>query len=302
MSDLDRAIAAVARKQHGAFTARQVAIAGGQKHQIAYRVSTGDWLALDRGVYALSSALPTWRRQVMAAILSKSEAIASGLTAGSLHSILGCRRVRPEITVPTSASPGSRLATVRRRSDFREIAKAVVAGIPTASVAEALFDLAWRWPLPMLEGAVDDSLVRNNVTIDELRAVLDRVGGQRGVPRFRTVIEGIDDTYVPTASELERVLFRAIDDPRVPPIERQARLDWWPIMPHRVDAVIEEWKLILEADGRTFHTKRADFERDRERDNLAVAHGYRVLRFTWRALDRDSEAVLRLVLGAGKNR
>ena len=73
-------------------------------------------------------------------------------------------------------------------------------------------------------------------------------------------------------------------------------------MPHRVDAVIEEWRLILEADGRTFHTKHSDFERDRERDNLAVAHGYRVMRFTYRALNSDPAAALRLVLGAGGHR
>lgn len=71
-------------------------------------------------------------------------------------------------------------------------------------------------------------------------------------------------------------------------------------MPHRVDAVIPDWNLILEADGRAFHTKRADFERDRQRDNLAAAHGYRVMRFTHRALTQDPAAVLQLVLNAGQ--
>ena len=195
------------------------------------------------------------------------------------------------------------MAVVRRRSDFDDIATVIVGYIPTASIAETLFDLARRWTMPMLEGAVDHCLVRNRVTTDELFAVLDRVDGSRlkGTKAFRESLEGIDDAYVPTESELERMLFRAIDDARVPPVDRQARLAWWPLMPHRVDAVIEDWRLILEADGRTFHTKRSDFERDRERDNLAVAHGYRVMRFTYRALQSDPEAVLRLVLGAGKH-
>ncbi len=73
-------------------------------------------------------------------------------------------------------------------------------------------------------------------------------------------------------------------------------------MPHRVDAVIPEWRLILEADGRAFHTKRADFERDRQRDNLAAAHGYRVMRFTYRALTKDPAGVLQLVFNAGQHR
>ena len=297
------AISAIARAQHGVITRQQASDAGVTDRQIARRLESGYWIALDRGVYAVASAPATWRRQVMAAVLSRNRAIASGITAGALHGIPGCRRVRPEITVPRSAGTGSPLAVVRRRGDFEQIGKVSVSGIPTMAVAETLFDLARRWTLPMLEGAVDHCLVRGEVTIEELRTVLDRVARSRlaGTPSFRKCIEGLDDDYVPSESELERMLFRALDDPRVPPIDRQARLVWWPILPHRVDAVIEEWRLILEADGRTFHTKRADFERDRERDNLAVAHGYRVMRFTWRTLSRDPDAVLDLVLNASAN-
>jgi very-short-patch-repair endonuclease len=303
VSDLDRSISDLARKQHGVFTVQQVKRVGGQKHQIHYRVSSGDWLTLDRGVYALPSAPSTWRRQVMAAVLGKSRAIASGMTAGSLHTIPGCRQVRPEITVPLAVSAASPLATVQRRSDFDSIAKTTVAGIPTMSAAEVLFDLAKRWPLSRLEGAMDHCLVRGQIEGPELRRILERVNGSRlkGTRRFRECVEGIDGTYVPTESELEQMLFRAIDDPRVPRIDRQARLAWWPLLPHRVDAVVQEWRLILEADGRTFHTKRADFERDRQRDNLAAAHGYRVMRFTYWALTNDPDGVLALVLGAGKH-
>jgi very-short-patch-repair endonuclease len=300
---LDRSISDLAQRQHGVFTARQVNGVGGQHHQVQYRVSTGDWLVLERGVYALASAPPTWRRQVMAAILGKRQAIASGLTAGSLHNIPSCRRLRPEITIPTSGNVSSSLATVRRRSDFDSIDKTLVAGIPAMSVAETLFDLAKRWPMPVLEGAVDHCLVRGAVEAADMQRVLDRVEGSRlkGIKRFRDCVYGIDSGYVPTESELERMLLRALDDPRVPHIDRQVRLAWWQLLPHRIDAVIEVWKLILEADGRTFHTKRIDFERDRQRDNLAVAHGYRVMRFTYRALVSDPDAVLALVLGAGKH-
>lgn len=303
VSDLDRLVSDVARKQHGVFTVHQVKDMGGQKHQIHYRVIAGDWLALDRGVYALASAPSTWRRQVMAAILGKGRAVASGMTAGSLHDLPGCRRVRPEITVPLTVSAGSSLARVRRRSDFDSIEKVAVAGIPTMSVAETLLDLARHWSLPQLEAAMDHSLVRGRVAVAELRRILGRVDGSRleGIGRFRECVEGLDSGYVPTESELERMLFRALDDPGIPLIDRQARLAWWPVLPHRVDAVIEAWRLILEADGRTFHTKRADFERDRRRDNLAVAHGYRVMRFTYRALSADPKAALALVLGAGKH-
>ena len=105
--------------------------------------------------------------------------------------------------------------------------------------------------------------------------------------------------YVPTESELERLLFSVVDNPSIPPPKRQVRLDWWSKMPHRVDALIVPWSLILEADGRPFHTKRADFERDRRRDNLAVANGYRVMRLTYQMLTREPRAVREQIIAAG---
>ncbi len=304
MSDLDRAISLLARTQHGVFNHRQVVGSGGTKRQAFYRLSSGDWLSLDRGVYALASAPATWRRQLMAAVLSKNRAIVTGSSAGALHSIPGCRLGRPEITVPYSGSAASSVAVVRRRSDFTAIQRVTIDRIPTATVAETLFDLSNRLPRLALEGAVDDCLVRSAVSVGDLQVVLERISGSRlkGTKAFRETIAGLTDDYVPTESELERMLLRAIDDPRVANVNRQARLAWWPALPHRVDAVIPEWWLILEADGRAFHTKRADFERDRQRDNLAAAHGYRVMRFTYRALTKDPAGVLQLVLNAGQHR
>lgn len=304
MSDLDRAISLLARTQHGVFNHRQVVGSGGTKQQTFYRLSSGDWLSLDRGVYALASAPATWRRQVMAAVLSKNRAIATGSSAGVLHGITGCRPGRPEITVPYSGRATSSLAVVRRRSDFTAIHTVTVDRIPAASVAETLFDLSNRLPRLALEGAVDDCLVRSAVSVEGLHVVLERISGSRlkGTKAFRETVVDLTDDYVPTESELERMLLRVIDDPRVPNVNRQARLAWWPVLPHRVDAVIPDWRLILEADGRAHHTKRADFERDRQRDNLAAAHGYRVMRFTYRALTKDPAGVLHLVLNAGQHR
>ncbi len=301
MPDLDLALSAFARAQYGTFNRRQVLAAGGSERQVAHRLESGQWIALDSGVYALSSAPAIWRRQVMAAVLSKSRAIVSGISAGVLHDIPGCRPGRVEISVPRSGGTRSAIATVRRRSDFDGIRKVRVGRIPVTSVAETLLDLSRVLTPVQLEGAVDECLVRRAVDLPDLRAVRERVSASRvqGTRAFREVLADLTAEYVPTESELERMLLRAIDDPRVPPAERQARLSWWPVLLHRVDAVIEEWRLILEADGRTYHTKRADFERDRQRDNLAVAHGYRVMRFTYRALRNDPGGVLELVLHAG---
>jgi very-short-patch-repair endonuclease len=55
------------------------------------------------------------------------------------------------------------------------------------------------------------------------------------------------------------------------------------------------WRLIVEADGRCWHTRIDDFERDRWRDNVATTHGYDVLRFTYRQLTAGREEALALL-------
>ncbi|MEN8114871.1 MAG: DUF559 domain-containing protein [Actinomycetota bacterium] len=301
MSDIDRLLATIATRQHGVFSHRQALAVGATRGQIDYRRASGAWIDLDYAVYSLDSSPATWRRQVMAAILSKNRARASGFTAGVLHGMANCRKGKPEIAVPSSGNAVSKLAVVRRRSDFTSRKQVLVDHIPTFDAATTLFDLASRLPPERLRRTIDDCLVRRRVTAEELRAVLDLYDGCRmaGAVRFREAIEEITDAYVPSQSDLEGLLFGILDDPRIPHPDRQAKLSWWEELPHRVDAYIHPWVLIAEGDGRTYHTKRADFENDRRRDNLAVAHGYRVLRFTYRMLKDDPGEVLRIVLQAG---
>lgn len=239
----------------------------------------------------------------MGSVLGRNRAIASGATAAALHDLPGFRQGWPELSVPHTGSARSELATVHRRVDFTAIATTVVDGIPVSTVAETLFDIALRAHPARLRRAIDHALVKDLTTVAELHDVLDRIDGSRlkGTVAFREAVVDLDGSYVPTQSETEQLLAAALDDPRVPPIERQAHLSWWDELPHRVDAVIMDWRLILEADGRTYHTKREDFERDRQRDNLAAAHGYRVMRFTYAMLRDDPGRVLEMVLRAGRS-
>ena len=271
--------------------------------QIDHRRASGAWIDLAHGVYALDSAPATWHRQVMAAVLSKNRARASGITAGVLHEIAHCRKGKPEITVPRTGNALSRLAVVRRRSGFSTLGQVLIDHIPTTDIPNTLFDLSVQLNPTQLQRAVDDCLVRRRVTAEDLRSILDRFDGCRlpGTTIFRETVVSITDAYVPSESDLELLLIAVLADPRVPTLDLQVRLPWWSERPHRIDAFIQPWSLIIEGDGRTYHTKRADFESDRQRDNIAVANGYRVLRFTYRMLVDDPADVLQTVLRAGSS-
>jgi very-short-patch-repair endonuclease len=61
---------------------------------------------------------------------------------------------------------------------------------------------------------------------------------------------------------------------------------------HLVDFVWLEQRLIVEVDGYDTHRDRAAFERDRRRDQILTAAGYRVIRITWRQLTQEPLAVI----------
>jgi very-short-patch-repair endonuclease len=48
---------------------------------------------------------------------------------------------------------------------------------------------------------------------------------------------------------------------------------------YRADIVIAQARLVIEFDGFQYHRSKSAFQKDRERQNLFVAHGWRVLRF-----------------------
>jgi len=50
-------------------------------------------------------------------------------------------------------------------------------------------------------------------------------------------------------------------------------------------------RVIVELDGRATHHTTLAFDNDRERDRILMAHGWRVMRVTWRQPCRDPEAL-----------
>jgi very-short-patch-repair endonuclease len=74
---------------------------------------------------------------------------------------------------------------------------------------------------------------------------------------------------------------RGLPTPRVNTVVAGLEVDFsWP-----------QQRLIVETDGHRHHGTRAAFERDRERDALLTALGWRVVRVTHRRLARQSREV-----------
>jgi Transcriptional regulator, AbiEi antitoxin len=291
--DVDRAIEALARRQHGVFSRRQALLAGATSSLINRRVQSGAWLRLGPSVYALPGNQPTWRRQLKAAELSVQGAAVCGRAAAALNRLTGFRPARPEIVVPATASARSDLAVVRR---YRPGSLTVVDGIRVVSAAQALVDAASHASVRLIRRALDDLVGDDPAQLDHVRRRFLAARGRPGLAGLGVLLAERGDGYVPTQSELEQALRDLADEPSVPTPTWQAPLPWRPTAPQRVDGLIEPWQVVLEADGRRWHTRVADFERDHDRDLTALRHGYVVARFTWvQLIHRPVESLATLI-------
>jgi very-short-patch-repair endonuclease len=186
------------------------------------------------------------------------------------------------LLVPSNASRRRALADTHR---YAGALLTTVDAIRVTAIAQTVCDLAGRVSILRLERALDDALVSRRLATAELveRATFYEGSRRPGLPVLRALLdERTGAGWAPAESELERALHQMLARvPSRPRMVRQAALPWRTPVAGRVDVLLPDHRLIIEADGRRWHTRVADFDRDRWRDNQAVAHGYRVQRFTW---------------------
>jgi very-short-patch-repair endonuclease len=265
-------------------------------------VECGKWVQLDTRVFAVGSAPATWPRQMTAAVLSRPVALVAGRSAGYLHEFPGFRSGRPEILVPFAGNARSPLARVIRSRHFEQIASARVRGFQVTSVAETVLTLSYRESWETIELLVDDQLAAGRLAVPDFDPIFDRLidARLRSLPMLRRIVaDRSEDAYQPPTTELERLLYRALDSEELPTFERQIPFEY-ETTDATVDAYIPSWRLIVEGDGRRWHTRKADFERDRERDNAAAAAGLQVVRFTYRMLQDDLDRCHRILIETGR--
>jgi len=300
----DRRAARLIAAQDGAISRSQASELGFSDAQIAQRLAVGRWVRLCRGVYAPATSESSWHQRLRAAILSNPEALVAGRSAAVLLDFPGFPRTRPEILMPFDGDSRSDIARVIRSRHFDSISRTKVNRFKTTTPAETVLTLSLRETAATIERLVDDLLARRKLRMVDFDPILDRLAKarQRGLPPLKRIIAArSSDAYRPPTSELERMLYRLLDQPGVPPYSRQLPIEY-PTVRATVDAFIEKWRLIVESDGRAWHTRSADFDRDRKRDNAAAAEGFQVVRFTYSMLDNEWDECLRTLLDAGSHR
>lgn len=298
----DRRLDEFAARQYGVFSLDQAKSVGLSTSMVETRIKNGAWIRLAPGVYSMSSAPPRWERQMAAAVLTRSGSIVAGPSAAFLHGLDGFNPGRPVIMIGPSGNARSQIARVIRCESFSEIRRTRVKGFEAEHPVESVVTLSRGLGAARLERLVDDGLVARSFSPEELFEAIERRGASPGVARLRPIAATrLPDAYEPPVSELERLLHAVLDDSRIPSSQRQIPFDF-PAVRMTVDVFIPAWRLIVEADGRRWHSRLEDFERDRRRDNAATAHGYGVLRFTYQMLKGQPGECLETLLQTGRTR
>jgi very-short-patch-repair endonuclease len=291
----ERQIGALATRQHGVITRRQLVELGLKRGAIDNRVNARRLHPVHRGVYAYGHRRLGQRGIWMAAVLASGrDAVLSYRSAAALWGLIRSRWSLVDVT-SVHGRPGR--ADIRlHRSKVEDNERTVESGIPVTSVARTLLDLAEVVDESRLRRAFEEADRLKLLRMAQMERVCAQAGRRKGLSALRRLI---DDAREPatTRSPLENRFVEFYREHLSDLPEPQTNVS---ILDHEVDAYWPPQRLVVEMDSWEFHSHRAAFESDRKRDTAMQAAGYRVIRLTHRRLEEEGPTVaiqLRKLLG-----
>ncbi|MGH8874084.1 MAG: type IV toxin-antitoxin system AbiEi family antitoxin domain-containing protein [Acidimicrobiia bacterium] len=296
--DSEYTLLPVAASQAGYFTLQQALAAGFTPAMVRHRLQSERWLHVHHGLYRIQSLGDDYVGRLRAAVVALPGAVVSHQAAGVLHGFPYLEKDLACVTVHSSTTHCFPEVVVHRTRDLADHHRTVIDLLPVTTVARTVVDLAAVCHIKLVAVILDELLVQRRLQPDALNRVFHEVA-RRGKPGSgplrELLVERLSDDLI-HATKLERLgrdLFRSGGLP-VPVWQYPA-----PWNDHeRIDCAWPSCAVGCEFDGRRWHTRAADFERDRRRDRQAILHGWRILRFTWEDLTRRPEEVLRQVRSA----
>jgi hypothetical protein len=289
-----------AAMQCGVFSRAQVLALGGNDSLIDRRLRSSIWIRRHPGVYGLAGVPPSWQQEVWAALLAIGpHGTVTHETSLRIHGVGDDLVPRYPLTFTIPHGGHARIdgAVVHQIDDLRKSHREVIGGLPVSTAARAVVEVAATVGRRRLGDIVDELVVNRQTSHDRIAACLADVARprKRGVIALGAVLDERGDGYIVPASELERSLFSALDDGGLPTPARQVPLPGRGAVRGVVDAAYADARLILEADGRRWHTRVRDLKRDHERDAEAARVGWQTLRFVYEQITGHPEEIAAVV-------
>jgi hypothetical protein len=299
MEERERRLARLAAQQHGAFTTAQAAGCGFNRRLIDRWAQRGVFLRVHPSVYVIGGSPRTWMQEVSAAVLSVNDAAAvSHQTAAVLWEMTDRRPDRIDVVTARWDRVRRPCIAVHESRDLLELDRVVLDGIAVTSPVRTIVDLGAEAPLWLVESCLDTALRAGLFDAQDVRRFIARIArrGRRGVGKIRPLIEERLKWEGLTESELEDKFRRLIHLSGLPrPVPQFQLRDARGRFVCRADFAYPDRHLLVELDSEAFHMDRSTFQRDRDKQNRALALGWTTLRFTWSDLTKRPDQAIQLL-------
>lgn len=275
-------IIAVAAANAGVCTRRALLTQGVSEAAVDRHVSAGMLQTIRSGVYVVA-ALSGPRTDYHLAVANLPRAAISHVSAGRLRDLpVPADQPTVEVTVPFDDG-GRRFDGVTVHRTRLPLTIDVVSlddGLPITSLARTVFDLASCLRPNRLEHVIQTAMIHGGLTADEFWACYQPLAryGVRGLRALRRIMTKLLDDQPTPQSKLEATMDGLLTEHGVFGFRRQYRPPWYDGVRGVVDFAHPQARLVLEADGRSWHATTQAMAEDRRRDRLAAAHGWTVLR------------------------
>ena len=289
---------ALAQAQHGVVTTAQAVRLLGATRKTRW-VAEGRLVSVQTSVFRLAGSPGTWHQQLHAAALS-SGGVVSHRSAAELWGM-----IQPAGYIDVSVHP-DRLPRVRppailhRIKDLRPDLAVEREGMAITDPTRTIIDLGLVLPTRSVSAALGKALSIRLLTITQAKSLREALArrGRNGTGIAGEVIDGRLLTGGNDKSELETRLWRLTQGASLPPPKLQHEVWHAGRCIALIDAAYPDLKLAIEVDGYEFHSSPDAFQHDRTRQNLLVALGWTVLRFTWADVVKHPDMVASLIRDA----
>ena len=238
--------------------------------------------AIVPGVYRIFSTTDGWQ-PIAAAVMTLRAGVADLHTAASLHGFRLGYRGLPQVVVPHGGTNRSGLAAVRQTRNLNDVDVGRVENIPSLTLARTVCELAAVLSPQAAARFVTQAIGSGKVAESEVVACDLSMArqGRPGVKARRLVLDPLLIGSDIDLTVLERTFLERYRASGLPTLAIQFAPPWFDGVRGVVDFARPSARVIVEVDGRAWHSSVDARSEDARRDRRAQRHGWAVYRFGW---------------------